>query len=49
MVRILRNVVLHLICAGMLGAAIATPDAYWHTMALVIAGGAFALAWLPLE
>jgi hypothetical protein len=49
MVRILRNVVLHLISAGMLIAAIATPDAYWHTMAMLIAGGAFALAWLPAD
>lgn len=49
MVQILRNVVLHLISAGMVVAAIATSDPYWHTMALVIAGGAFALAWLPLD
>jgi hypothetical protein len=49
MVRILRNVVLHLICAGMLVAAVATADPYWHSMALAFAGGAFVLAWVPLD
>jgi hypothetical protein len=49
MVRILRNIVLHLLSAGMLVAAIATPDAYWHTMAMLVAGGAFVLAWIPLD
>jgi hypothetical protein len=49
MARIVRNVVLHLICAGMLVAAVATADPYWHTTALAIAGGAFVLAWIPLD
>lgn len=49
MVRILRNIVLHLLCAGMLVTAIATSDPYWHTMLLLASGGAFVLAWLPLE
>ena len=49
MARIVRNVVLHLICAGMLVAAVTTADPYWHTMALALAGGAFALAWLTVD
>lgn len=48
MVRILRNIVLHLLSAGMLVAAIASRDPYWHNMLLLIAGGAFVLAWVPL-
>jgi hypothetical protein len=48
MVRILRNIVLHLISAGMLIASLTTNDAYWHEMAMVFAGGAFVLAWVPL-
>lgn len=48
MVRILRNIVLHVLSAGMLVAAIASQDPYWHTMELLIAGGAFVLAWVPL-
>ena len=48
MVRILRNILLHLLSAGMLVAAIASQDAYWHNMLLLIAGGAFVLAWVPL-
>lgn len=48
-VRILRTVVLHLICAGMLVAAVATADPYWHNMAMAFAAGAFVLAWVPLD
>jgi hypothetical protein len=49
MARIVRNVVLHLICAGMLVASVATADPYWHNMALALAGGAFVLAWVPFD
>jgi hypothetical protein len=49
MARIVRNVVLHLISAGMLAAAIATPDPYWHNMALAFAAGAFVLAWMTFD
>jgi hypothetical protein len=47
--RAVRNIVLHVISAGMLVAAVASPDPFWHTFELALAGGAFALAWLPLD
>ncbi|HWI71425.1 MAG TPA: hypothetical protein VNT55_05690 [Baekduia sp.] len=49
MARIVRNVVLHLISAGMLAAAVTTTDPFWHGMALAFAGGAFVLAWLTID
>jgi hypothetical protein len=44
--RVVRNIVLHGISAGMLVAAIASADPFWHEFELVMAAGAFALAWL---
>jgi hypothetical protein len=49
MTRIVRNVVLHLLCAGMLVAAVTSTDPFWHGIGLAIAGGAFVLAWVPLD
>jgi len=49
MARIVRTVVLHLICAGMIAASVATADPYWHAMAMAFAAGAFVLAWVPLD
>jgi hypothetical protein len=46
---VVRNIVLHLLCAGMLVAAVTTKDPFFQEFEFAVSAGAFALAWIPLD